>query len=256
MEKGSFVPVTTISGVFFRFLGGIWAGALGSIVMGVILFFTWTIVGDILMDSQRVEVLDNGFSVSEATPIHPLFIPIVLISIFLSGLVANLVFCVINTTMGERYPYRSTTLTHVFFGNLLILFLFIPIYLILGSIYGATGIGVSSITHVIIMGLFTFFVSEILSTSNYAFVSLYGAVLGLGLFVFWSSFLADKSPIMLTLLAFPLLLGFLNGSNAAVEMFYFWISEIYGVKFLETNKRFGSDYGRTEIVSEEMEDDL
>ncbi len=254
MEKGKFVPINTLSAIFFRFFGGVWAGASGAIIMGIVLFLTWSIVGDTLGVSEATKNEFGAYADGEKT--HPLFMSIVLLAVFLSGLVSNLIFSLINSILVERYPLRSTTLTHVFLGNLTILVFMVPLYLLVGSFYGPQGIAFAAISHALLSGLFTYFAIEILSTSPYIFISLYGAVLGIILFLFVGSFFSNLNPTILSFLVLPLLLGFLNAGNAIVEMFYFWFSKTYGIKFLETDKRFGSDYGRTEVIVDDELDNL
>ncbi len=254
MEKGKFVPINTLSGIFFRFFGGIWAGASGAIIMGIVLFLTWSIVGDTLGISGNVK---NEFgSYSDGGKTHPLFMSIVLLAVFLSSLVSNLIFSLINSILVERYPLRSTTLTHVFLGNLIILVFIIPLYLLIGNFYGPQGIAFTAISHAVLSGLFTFFSIEILSTSPYIFITLYGSVLGIIIFLFIGSFFSSLNPTILSFLVLPLLLGSLNIGNAIIEMFYFWFSKTYGIKFLETDKRFGSDYGEEEIIPDEELEEL
>lgn len=254
MGKEKFVPVNTLSAIFLRFGGGFWAGATGAIIMGIILSFTWTIVGEILSPMEQSG--DEFGKYMEGESVHPLFMSIVLLAVFLSSLVSNLIYSLINSIIADRYPLRSTTLTHVFIGNLTIFVLMITIYLTLGSVYGAQGIAVAAISHAVLACIFTFFAVEILSNSPYIFISVYGAILGLIMFLFAGSFLATFNPTVLSLLTLPLLLGFLNAGSGIVEMFYFWFSQTYGIKFLETDKRFGSDYGRAEKIIDEEEDDL
>ncbi len=80
--------------------------------------------------------------------------------------------------------------------------------------------------------------------------------MGVILFLFAGAFLARTNPTVLSFLALPLLLGLLNAGGAIVEMFYFWFSKTYGIHFLETDKRFGTDYGRKEAVVEEEDENL
>lgn len=251
MEQEKFTPISSLSEIFFRFFAGIWAGTSGAIVMGIVLFLTWSIVGDTLLPNQ--EIISEFDRINQDNSTHPMFLAIVLMSVFLSSLVSNLVFCLINSILTERYPYRSTMLTQVFLGNITILILFIPVYLIVSGGHGPLGVGVVAISHAVLAGLFTFFASEILSTSTYIFISLYGAILGLVFLLFTGSRLVSINPTVLSFLALPMLLGFLNAGNAIVEMFYFWFRKVYGINFLETDKRFGSDYGRTEY-DDELED--
>ncbi len=251
MESEKFIPISSLSAIFFRFFAGIWAGTSGAIIMGIVLFLTWSIVGDTLLPNH--EVISEFDRINQDNTTHPMFLAIVLMSVFLSSLVSNLVFCLINSVLSERYPYRSTMLTQAFLGNIAILVLFIPVYLIVSGEHGPVGVGVVAIAHAVLAGLFTFFTSEILSTSEYIFISLYGAVLGLVFLLFAGSLLVEVNPTVLSFLALPMLLGFLNAGNAIVEIFYFWFKKVYGISFLETDKRFGSDYGRKEYY-DDLED--
>ena len=230
---------------FFRGLGGIGAGATGTIILGIILFLTWSIVGDTLAPKE-VEQTTFGIDLNESKA-HPLFLSITILAVFLSSLIANLFYCVINSFLEEKYAYaRATSLTHTFFGNLTILLIFIPIYFICSKVYGTEGVALAAITNITIGGLFTFLVLESLSTKKHMLVSIYGVITGLSIFIFFCTLLAGGTATIISFIAMPLLLGSLGFGGGAAAVFYSWIEDSYGNDFLNTEKRFGNDYQNAE----------
>lgn len=254
MSQQKFTSDATLFTIFLRFISGFGSGLAGTIVLGIVLFLTWSIVGETLTASN---VTRNAFGVDiSIQEVHPLFMGIVLVAIFLASLIANLIYCIIASTLEEKYYMRSTNLTHVFFGNLTILVLFLPIYLISSSVYGPTGIAISALAHVILTAIFTFFVLEILSTSTYILVSLYGIMVGLTIFFFFGIMFSSGKTIVLSFIVLPLLLSSLAAGNGIAEMFYLWAEKTYGNDFLDTDKRFGEDYGRTDESADPTYEDL
>jgi hypothetical protein len=241
MQKNDFQTQASLSSIFFRGLGGFFSGLSGAVVLGLVLFVSWPIVEDTFVVTQT-----NQMGAVDPQPhMHPLFMSVVLMGVFLSSLIANIVYSMVNSMMLERYSFRSTILTHVFFGNLVILLLFVPVYLSASS-YGPLAIEIIALSHATITALFTFFVLEILSTSPYIFVSLYGGILGLILFLFFGVTMIDGNAAIVSFLALPFLLLSLNVGSTITEMFYAWFNQTYGVDFLDTKKRYGQDYGRPE----------
>ena len=50
--------------------------------------------------------------------------------------------------------------------------------------------------------------------------------------------------------ALPLLLGMMSFGQGLTQLLYFWFADTYGNDFLDIEKRFGTDYGRDEVVEE------
>lgn len=254
MEKKELSTDIKFFTIFLRFVGGFGSGLAGTIVLGIILFLTWSIIGETI---SQTEITKNEFGVAlNEQNTHPLFMGVILVAVFLASLVANLIYCVISTTIEEKYVARSTNLTQIFSGNLCILLFFIPLYLISNKSSGPDGITTVAISHIILTSLFTFFILEIFSTSKYIIVSLYGLILGLIIFLFLEILLSNNTTLLLSFLILPLLLASLGVGNGIVEMFYTWLQKTYGIDFLDSDRRFGSDYGKKEKIIDDDYNDL
>ncbi len=241
----------TISSIFSRFLIGFASGFIGSIILGIVLFLSWSIVGETLSPNDMIQT-DFGINIGPQT--HPLFLSIITLAVFLATLVGNLAYVLLSTIIEEKYTQRSTVLTHVFFGNLVILLLALPVYMISSRAFGAPGIALSGVLHLIVSTFLSFFVLEILHSSKYLLVNTYGILLGVLLFFFLGGLLAGQSSGTLAIiLAPPILLGMMALGNRAAEVFYAWLYENYGRDFLNIDTKFGSDYGEKENDSSDFD---
>lgn len=225
----------------FRLIGGIGAGLSGGMLVGLIMFFSWSIVGDVLVDTiSLIPAEDPIFSDEKTTGTNSLFIGVVLIAVFLGGLLANLVSCLVFSALDTKYQSTSTVITHTFIGNLAILIILLPIYFIASSLMGTDGVGITALVHIILASLFTFFVLEIFSKSPYILVSLYGAILAIIFFLFFVMILGSFSPSVLSILVLPIFLGMIGLGSGLSEVIYEWLKDNYG-DFLDVNRRFGAD---------------
>lgn len=232
----------TVPSIFFRFLVGFGAGFIGTVVLGLMLFLSWKIVGETLSPS---DVIKNEFGITITdNQTHPLFLSIVTLSVFLATMAANISYVFLSSIVEEKYTRRSTTLTQVFFGNLVFLLLMLPLYLISSSSFGPSGVAITAVLHATFTTLFSFLVTEALHQSKYFIVNLYGTIVGIILFVFFSNILVSNNTTTLTLLALPLLLGFIAFGNRLAEVVYAWLINTYGTDFLNVDTQFGKDYNQ------------
>lgn len=243
-------PVAT---TFFRFMTGFGAGLAGTIVLGLIVFLTWSIVGDVLSPSDTQET-EFGIQVKREGA-HPLFLYSVILAIFLATLAANIALAFVSSVVEEKYKSRSTAITQIFAGSLLLLFFFLPVYLIGNGFYGPSGIAFAGLFHSICLAIFTFFVMEIIAGTRYILVNLYGIILGITLFFFFGIMFSGQAAVIV-FLTLPLLFGFLGAGNGISEGVYNWFFHTYGSDFLNIEKRYGDDYGQEELASDEVDDDL
>lgn len=245
-----------LSQAFFRLIGGVGAGLSGGMLVGLIMFFSWSVVGDVLLETIAIApVMDSVFEEVVAPKTNSLFIGVVLVAVFLGGLLSNLVSCLIFSALDSRYQATSTVITHTFIGNLALLIILLPIYFMASSMLGPTGVAITALVHIVLASIFTFFVLEILSSSPYIFVSLYGGILGLILFFFWVLILGSISPSILSILVLPLFWGMMGFGSGLFEVIYHWLRNNYG-DFLNTQRRFGADIINPEYreVDQEYED--
>ncbi len=231
----------TFPSIFSRFLVGFGSGFIGTIVLGIVLFLSWSVVGETLSPS---DVVKNEFGISVQTESHPLFLSIITLAVFLATLASNISYVLLATMVDEKYSRRSTALTQVFFGNLVILILMLPAYAFSNQFFGQLGGSITGVFHLTLGTFFSFFVLEALHQSKYLIVNVYGMILGLILFFLIAGSLANsQSTASAFLLMFPVLLGSMAIGNRIGEVLYLWMYQNYGKDFLNVDTKFGSDYG-------------
>jgi len=232
--------VITSSVIFLRMLFGFAAGFVGSAALGIILMLTWSTIGDTLagtIGTSETE-LASGASMSG----NPLFLIIITFSIFSATLIFSMVYAFLATIIDEKYAIRSTALVQIFFGNLVILLLFLPVHLLFSRVFGVDSIAVAGILHAATIAFFTILALEILNARNQIFVSAYGLLTGLVLFFFFGSILLKDAPTAFVFIVLPLIGVCLGAGSGIAEVFYNWFYRTYGIDFLNTEMRFGSEY--------------
>ncbi len=238
--KSTLLKPLSFLDVFIRFFSGFGAGVAGSVILLIVLFMGWGIVGNTLSPAN---VTTNEFGVSEmVTGTHPLFIYFVVLASFLGILASSVSYILMSTVVSEHYHYRTTLLTDVFFGNLILLILMIPVYAIMNSYFGYESIGIAAVIHAILSAILSFFILEIINWSKYLLVNLYGLILGLILFTIVAVLFFSNKTIF-AFFVLPLLFGFLSMGNALAQAAYEWFYHAYGNDFLNSENRFGDDYG-------------
>lgn len=229
-----------LSQIIFRYLTGFGAGVSGSIVFLLILLAGWSIVGESL-SAQAGSV--NEFGVSEgAINAHPLFVYLILFATFLSVLMASSMYALFMTLVEERFTLKTTALAHAFFGNIVLMVFLLPAYIITSRQGGLDGITNTVLIHVLISGIFTFFILEALHWNKYFLVSIYALAIALALYFLSQIGFTEEQTHSRVLLAMPLLFGFIAMSRSFAEMIYQWIFRTYGNDVLNAETRFGSDY--------------
>jgi len=256
MDERKLLNEVNLSTVFLRFFSGFGAGMVGTIILGIIFFLTWGIVGEALAPTanQLVEDINTGVVLKKES--HPLFLAIVILAVFLATLIANLSYSLVSSVIEEKYTNRTTNLTQTFLGNLVILLLLIPVYMIASGLYGSFGVGITGMLHICLASMFSFLAMEILSQSKYLLLSLYGMITGMALCVFMMNIIGNINETILSLTALPMLLGSIGAGSAIAQMFYCWTQKTYGSDILDSQKRFGDDYGQDVDYSQVSEEDI
>ena len=231
-----------ISMIFSRTILGFGSGFAGSVILGIVLFASWSVVGDAITGAG-VQTNEFGIAISQ-TQTHPLFLSLVTLAVFLSVLGANLILTLLLCLVDEKYRFQSTMLTQVFFGNLGILFLMLPLYLILNGTFSTGGAALAGILHAVLAHFYAFWVAENLNQPSEVFLNSYGFILGIIIFTAFSGLLFGGSPTILVFLALPILHASTSFANALAEVFYRWVYRTYGTDFLNISTRFGADYGQ------------
>ena len=240
MKSTLLKPVSFLD-IFIRFFAGFGAGVAGAVILVIILFLGWGIVGSTLSPADAVT---NEFGVSTVVEgTHPMFVYFVVLAVFLGILAGNLSYILMSTLISEHYEFRTTLLTDVFFGNLVLLILMIPVYAMMNSYFGYTSIGAAAVIHAILAAILSFFTLEIINWSKYLLVNLYGLLMGLILFTIVAILFFSNKTIF-AFFVLPLLFGFLAMGNALAQSIYEWYYRTYGNDFLNSETRFGDDYGK------------
>ena len=246
MNEKQLLTKGTLPNVFVNTLMGFAAGMLGTMVMGLILLLTWSIVGEVLAPTNQQVTNELGEVLTHKQNTHPLFLSVIIWAVFMATLAANVLQTVLFCNMDERYNNKATTLTQVAVGNVLMLLVMIPIYLVVSSKYGAAGVGVAALIHSTLTVMFSALAMELLSLKRYTLVSVYGIIFGLAFFFLSLNVFSTEKPTLMALSALPLLLGMMTFGRGIFQLVYFWFAETYANDFLDIEKRFGADYGQAE----------
>lgn len=228
--------------LFTRFILGFGAGFVGMIVLVIILFSFQHIVGDFLVSPDQL-VDDLGSAIGQIQT-NPLFLTVITLAVFVSTLVTTMLYVFLNILVEPKYNKKSTTLTHVFFANVILLLLFLPVYVAVNQSLQTEGVRIVAILHAILACFFSVLVLQVLHQVEYTFVNLYGNIFGLLLFLFLSVvFGSGMSSAVLIFLSFPLFMGSMAFGNRMVEMIYAFFFRQFGLDMLNLDTTFGDDYG-------------
>ena len=228
-----------LSQIILRFFTGFSAGLAGSVVFMLILFAGWSIVGDALSSTATI-TNEFGVLVSNSNT-HPLFVYFVLLATFLGVLTATAAYTFLMTLVEERFTLRATAITHSFFGNLVLMIILLPAYILASNKSGVQGVTNMVLMHILLSGVFTFLILEALHWSKYFLINIYALSIGLALYFLITASLSSNTTTI-ALLAMPFLFGFLAMSNSLTNAIYEWVFHTYGSDVLNAETRFGSDY--------------
>lgn len=253
MNEKQILAKINLPNVFVSTLVGLAAGLLGTMVLGMILLLTWSIVGDVLMPTTEQATSEFGEILSHRQNTHPLFLSVVILGVFMATLAANILKTFLVTSIEEKYTARATCLTHVGIGNVVVLLMMIPVYILVSGNFGATGVAIVALIHSCISAIFSVLTIELISLRTYVLLSLYGMVCGMVIFFMTFNLFGGSNPTILAFVSLPLLLGSMSLGQGLFQLLYFWFADTYGNDFVDIDKRFGSDYGREEVVEENDE---
>ncbi len=231
-----------ISSLLTRFIIGFGSGFIAVIALGIVLFFSWGVVGEYLQNTEDLkDVLGSSIGKVET---HTLFLIFIMMAVFISSLVNNLAFAFLSILIEESYTKKTTTFTHIFYGNVFFLVSFFPIYLLVNSVFNTYGILYVALLHLLFTCLFSLFVLQSLHKTQYILIHIYGNLLGILLFLFLGTlFWGSINNFIGFFLAFPLFMGCMGMGHRATELIYAFLYTQTGSDFLHIETTFGSDYG-------------
>ncbi len=199
----------------------------------------------ILIVVMLVSSLFPNVNMLEAQETTPILTYMVLVMAFLATLIGNLVPVVLFYLVDrEKYPKLTTNLIQGFIFNLLIFIFSIPLYLIIQGADISTLVYIIGI-HFLLSAFITSIVIEILSSSKYILVGLYGntfAILAaLVITLVLSLSMADAGKAFLLFLTMPLIWGCIGFFQGLTEMVYRWFYDVYGIDFLSEEAKYEYD---------------
>jgi MFS family permease len=245
-----------IASLFTRFIIGFGAGLAGVLVLAIFFFLSQGIIGDFLTTSADEMTNDLGMSLGNIEPTS-LHLILIALAVFVSVLVATIAHAFLNLLVDSHYTKRATTLTHIFYGNIVFLLFMLPVY-VLTNIYfeTTTSILYIAILHAFLTSFFSISVLQVLHQGKYVLVNLYGNFLGFLLFLFLSIMIFQSQDNIITaFLAFPLFLGLMAFGNRMLELIYAFLYTKSGIDMLSIDTTFGDDYGVPITEKEFNEDD-
>ncbi len=225
--------------LLLKILAALGGGGVGSLILVVIFFLASSLL-------TPLTTPDEGY-------VSPIFVFVLLIMIFLSSTISNIVSTwLLALTERGKYSRVSSTLYQVFIINLIIFLLMVPIYFLTSSIdVGITAYAIA--LHIILTAQVSAIIMEIVSNYRYALVGVYGVTISIlvssGVMLGFAAYI--KSPQILLFLALPIVWGSIAFVGSIVTMIYGWVANTYDKDFLSTQTMYGDDYGKDVLPEEE-----
>jgi MFS family permease len=230
----------SVSKIFFQFWTGFGSGMIGSIVFAIVILVSWSVVGDTLSPSD-VDLNEFGVKIDQQTT-HPLFVHFITVAIFLGVMAANLAFISLSSITNDRYNYRSTMVTHCFFGNLILLLLLIPCYIIFNIYLKSDGVAIAGIVHGLAAAMLSSLILEIVNQHKHSIINIIALIASMIIFTWVAIPIYGSGTTMFAFLILPLLMGIIAANNSLAESLYAWVYQTYGKDMMSLDQRFGDDY--------------
>lgn len=227
---------------FSTFLLKVLAGGAGGSIGALVLLVIFLLTSSLLTPLTSGKLEDS---------ISPIFVFLLLILIFLSSTISNLISVfLLSLTENEKYKRKKTAIYQVFIFSVLIFVLMAPVYFVASAANPAV-VPLTIALHIIISAQVSSLVLEMVSNYRYSIVSLYGITFSIivsALVLFGIYGIIDQ-PYVLVVLALPVVWGSVAIVQTLTTIIYGWIANIYDKDFLSTQTVYGDDYG--EEVEEE-----
>ncbi|MBI5754248.1 hypothetical protein HZA40_03860 [Candidatus Peregrinibacteria bacterium] len=227
---------------FGTFLLKILAGAAGGIGGSLILVIIFVLASSVLSP------ITGGLE-GETSQISPIFTFILMMMIFLSSTVGNIISTwLLALTERGKYTRIASAIYQVFIISMIIFVLMVPVYFI--TTISVTPYAVA--LHIIISAQVSALILEIVSNYRYALVGVYGITFSILISAGVMFGLAGviTSPQILLFAALPIVWGSIAFVQSIFTILYGWIARTYDKDFLSTQTVYGSDYGKEVEVEE------
>lgn len=237
---------------FGTFLLKLIAGAAGGFGGSLILLIIFVLASSVLSPVFTPVADTVAGTISVANQVSPIFTFILMMMVFLSSTVGNLVSVwLLGLTERGKYKRTASALYQVFTINMIIFLLMVPVYFITA----ATNITITAYAvalHIIVASQVSALILEIVSNYRYALVGVYGITFSILVSAGVMFGLAGvvSSPQILLFAALPIIWISIAFVQSIFTMLYGWIARTYDKDFLSTQTVYGSDYG-VEVEADE-----
>ncbi len=223
------IPFTTF---LLKLISAGVGGGVGSLILLLIFFVASSML------TPLTNAADNYIS--------PIFVFILLMMIFLSTTVGNIISTwLLALTEPHKYKRIPSTIYQVFIISLIIFILMAPIYFVT-AVSGVELIAYAVALHIILSAQVSSLILEIISNIKHALVGVYGVtfsiLLSAGLMFGFSSIV--EAPQILLFVALPIVWLSIALVGSLTTIIYGWIARIYDKDFLSTQTVYGDDYGK------------
>lgn len=217
---------------------------------------TLVLIGIFLLSQKFLSPLMSGESIESYISIF--FVFIIMIMVFLSTTISNVLSAVlIGVSESEKYKRLSTAVFQIFLVSIIVFIFLVPLYLVTAAInpnYLFLAVALNVLLSVQISAL----VLEIISNYRHSLVGVYGIALSLPLAAFLlviTSNIFGSNPGILLFASLPIVWVSIAIMNSIVNNIYRFIAITYDKDFLATDTFYSSDYGKDdrEVVFEGFE---
>lgn len=229
---------------FSTFLLKLLAGGVGGTIGSLILILIF------VLGSTFLTPLTANY---EGSAISPIFIFILIVMVFLSSTIGNIVSTfLLSLTERQKYKRTASAIYQIFLISLIIFLLMTPVYFITTSI-DFTIVAYAVALHIIVSAQVSALILEIVSNYRYSILGVYSITFAIlmsaGLMFTLANFI--QSPAILLFAALPIVWGSIAFMHSLVTMIYGWIVNVYDKDFLSTQTLYGADYGKEIEETEE-----
>lgn len=237
-------PSVSFGTFLLRLLAGLAGGVSGSLIL--LLIF--------MVASSALEPMSHYADGGENASVSPIFTFILLMMVFLSSTVGNILSTWLTAlTQREKYTRLSSAIYQTFILSIIIFVLMAPVYFITAA--GNIGVIAYAVAlHIIVSAQVSALILEIVSNYKYSLVGLYGitfaVLVSAGILFGLAGIVA--SPQILLFAALPIVWGSISFVQSIFTMLYGWMARTYDKDFLCTETVYGNDYGK-EVEAEEPE---
>lgn len=222
-----------------KIVAAVAGGGVGSLILMAIFFLTSSI---------------SDLSSADETYISPIFTFLLLMMVFISSTVGNILSSwLLSVSEKEKYNRISSAIYQIFTVSIIIFLLMVPVYFLTANLSpGLTAYAVA--LHLLLSAQLSANILEVVSNTRHALVGIYGTSFSMLVSAAVIFALANtiQSPTILLFLAMPIIWISIALTGSLTTIIYGFFARTYDKDFLATETEYGEDYGKA--PEEEKED--